>query len=175
MKIVRYAVGVIGFLFVWYGVAFVVSIVVTFIFPPTIDETVTYGIGLHWRNLPGTILGLLAGIQSFRASVRGPQAEDGSPETTQTMKPHRAPQILVLGILSLAVCLPLGVVPWVMGAKDLKEMEAGTMDPDGRGMTQAGKICGIAATGMIIAGIIAVAVLYMLGYSLEEIRHMTGK
>jgi Na+/melibiose symporter-like transporter len=90
------------------------------------------------------------------------------------MKPHRATNILVLGIISLVMCMPLGIVPWVMGAKDLKEMDAGTMDPDGRGMTQAGQICGIVATCMIIAGIICVAVLHMLGYSLEEIKHMTG-
>ncbi len=37
------------------------------------------GIGLDWRNLPGTILGLLAGIQSFRASVREPDKKNEKP------------------------------------------------------------------------------------------------
>ena len=32
-----------------------------------------------------------------------------------------------------------------MGNTDLREMDAGLMDPEGRGMTQAGKVCGIVA------------------------------
>jgi hypothetical protein len=30
-----------------------------------------------------------------------------------------------------------------MGKNDLREMDAGLMDPAGRGLTQAGKICGM--------------------------------
>jgi hypothetical protein len=69
--IVRYIVGIIGFLLVWFVVAVVVGFIITFFVPPANDERVALGIGLNWRNLPGTILGLLAGIQSFRVSVRG--------------------------------------------------------------------------------------------------------
>ena len=57
---------------------------------------------------------------------------------------------LVLGIPGRVVCGPLGIVAWVMGSRDLKEMDAGTMDPAGRGTAQAGKICGIIATIMLI-------------------------
>jgi hypothetical protein len=77
MKPVRYIVGVIGFLLVWFVVAVVVGFIVTFFVPPPQGETVRLGIGWDWRNLPGTILGLFAGIQSFRASVRGPKQKDG--------------------------------------------------------------------------------------------------
>jgi hypothetical protein len=56
------------------------------------------------------------------------------------MKPHRGTLILVLGILGLVVCGPLAIVAWVLGSGDLKEMDAGTMDPAGRGNTQAGRI-----------------------------------
>ncbi|MFZ1073474.1 MAG: DUF4190 domain-containing protein [Verrucomicrobiia bacterium] len=91
------------------------------------------------------------------------------------MKPHRGTLILVMGILGLACCGVFGIVAWVMGANDLKEMEAGTMDSDGRGMTQAGKICGIVSTSLFIAGFVAVVVLHMLGYSLEQMRHMTDR
>jgi hypothetical protein len=73
MKPVRYIVGAIGFLLVWFVVAVVVGLVVTFFFPPANGEMVRLGIGLQWRNLPGDILGLLAGIHSFRASVRPPK------------------------------------------------------------------------------------------------------
>lgn len=68
--IVRYIVGAIGFLLVWFVVAVVIGVIVGLIFPQSSDGTIFVGIGLNWRNLPGTILGLLAGIQSFRASVR---------------------------------------------------------------------------------------------------------
>ena len=76
MKPVRYIVGAIGFLLVWFVVAVVVGLLVALVFPPPSGRAFT-GIGWDWRNLPGTILGLLAGIQSFRASVRGPKKKDG--------------------------------------------------------------------------------------------------
>ncbi|MFM7296068.1 MAG: hypothetical protein ACKO4Q_02470 [Planctomycetota bacterium] len=41
-----------------------------------------------------------------------------------------------------------------MGNTDLKEMAAGTMDPTGQGMTNAGKICGIIGTVLTILGAI---------------------
>jgi TRAP-type C4-dicarboxylate transport system permease small subunit len=70
MLAVRYIVGIIGFLLVWFVVAVVVGFGVTFFVPPANGEHIVLGIGFNWRNLPGTILGLFAGIQSFRASVR---------------------------------------------------------------------------------------------------------
>ena len=63
--------------------------------------------------------------------------------------------ILVFGILGLLLCQVFGIVAWVMGSADLKEMDAGTMDPSGRGTTQAGKICGIVATVLMILGVLA--------------------
>jgi len=41
----------------------------TMIFPPKSDLAFV-GIGTDWRNIPGTILGILAGIQSWRVSLR---------------------------------------------------------------------------------------------------------
>lgn len=61
----------------------------------------------------------------------------------QGMRPHRGTVILVLGILGLVCCAICGIVAWVMANGDLKEMQAGRMDPSGQGLTQAGKICGI--------------------------------
>ena len=75
MKPIRYIVGAIGFLLVWLAVAVVVGLVVALVFPPPGGRAFT-GINFGWRNLPGTVLGLLAGIQSFRASVRGPKKKD---------------------------------------------------------------------------------------------------
>jgi hypothetical protein len=74
-------------------------------------------------------------------------------------EPHRATLVLVLGILSL-VCgamfmcyalpwiagLPMGIIAWVMGKRDLRKMRANLMDPAGQGTTQAGYICGLIGT-----------------------------
>jgi len=79
------------------------------------------------------------------------------------MKPHRGTLILVLGILGLLVCGPLAIVAWVMGSGDLKQIDAGTMDPAGRGTTQAGKILGIIGTILLILGIIAAALFFVFG------------
>jgi hypothetical protein len=82
------------------------------------------------------------------------------------MKPHRGTLILVLGILGLLVCAPVGIAAWVMGNGDLKDMDAGLMDPEGRSLTQAGKICGIIATilmGLSVLAFVAFLALMMLG------------
>jgi len=81
------------------------------------------------------------------------------------MKPHRGTLILVLGILGLLVCGPLGIAAWVMGSGDLKEMDAGTMDPSGRGNTNAGKICGIIATVLTIISVIVIGIVVMFGFA----------
>ena len=73
------------------------------------------------------------------------------------MEPHRGTLILVLGILGLAVCCVCGIVAWVMGNADLQKMDAGQMDPEGRGLTQAGRIIGMVCVIMnIVGGIIGV-------------------
>jgi hypothetical protein len=79
------------------------------------------------------------------------------------MKPHRGTLILILGILSLVICAPLGIAAWVMGSGDLKEIDAGTMDPAGRGTTQAGKICGIIGTVLFIISLVIIGIVFMFG------------
>ena len=87
------------------------------------------------------------------------------------MKPHRGTLVLVLGILGLVVCGPLAIVAWVLGASDLKEMDAGTMDPTGRGTTNAGKICGIIGTILLILSIIAIVIFFMFGFAAALAQH----
>jgi hypothetical protein len=77
MKPVRYIVGAIGFLLVWFVVAALIDCMMVMVFPaPSGSRHVMVGIGSDWRNILGTILGLLAGIQSFRASIRDPKKKD---------------------------------------------------------------------------------------------------
>ena len=66
------------------------------------------------------------------------------------MKPHRGTVVLVFGILSFVVCPFFGIAAWVMGNTDLREMAYGRMDPSGRDITQAGRICGIVGTVLVL-------------------------
>jgi hypothetical protein len=80
------------------------------------------------------------------------------------MKPHRGTLILVLGILGVICCGVFTAVPaWIMAANDLKAMDAGAMDPSGRGTTQAGKILGIIGTILGIIGLIISMILAATG------------
>ncbi|MGA9451100.1 MAG: hypothetical protein WBW41_07120 [Verrucomicrobiia bacterium] len=87
------------------------------------------------------------------------------------MKPHRGTLILVLGILGLVLCAPLAIAAWIMGSGDLKQMDAGTMDPGGRGMTKAGKICGIVGTILLIIGIIIFGIAFAFGFAAALAQH----
>jgi len=81
------------------------------------------------------------------------------------LKPHRGAVVLTLGIVGLvfstACGFIVGIIAWVMGNADLKEMDAGRMDPSGRGLTQAGKICGIISTVIGALGLV-VGLLWIL-------------
>ena len=78
------------------------------------------------------------------------------------MKPHRGVIILVFGILGLVACQLFGVAAWVMGNQDLREMDAGWMDPSGRDMTNAGRICGMIASALLIIPVIFILVMLVL-------------
>ena len=83
--------------------------------------------------------------------------------TQQTLRPHRGGLILALGILGLVCCFICGIVAWVMGSNDLKEMAAGRMDPSGQGLTQGGKICGMISVILQIVGFVIWFLLMSLG------------
>jgi hypothetical protein len=84
------------------------------------------------------------------------------PIVRRDCEPHRGVVVLVLGILSLvlgALGLPLGIAAWIMGTRDMKKMTERSMDPEGRGLTQAGRICGV--VGTIVSGLL---LLFFVGY-----------
>jgi hypothetical protein len=98
------------------------------------------------------------------ARPRRKDAGDADPESGRVRRrrpsdyePHRGALVLVLGILSVALtltgaCFPvgfvLGIVSWVMGNRDTRAIAAGRMDPEGEGITQGGRICGIVGTAL---------------------------
>jgi hypothetical protein len=84
-------------------------------------------------------------------------------EVRRDCEPHRGNVVLILGIVSLVIFwvplvgLIIGIVVIKMGRTDMKKIEEGQMDPQGKGMTLAGWSCGI--IGTIFA---ALATLYEL-------------
>jgi hypothetical protein len=61
--------------------------------------------------------------------------------------------ILVLGILSLvlgAIGFIMGPIAWIMGNNDLRAIREGRMDPEGEGLTNAGRICGMISTILLV-------------------------
>jgi len=81
-------------------------------------------------------------------------------------KAHRGTTILVLGILGLVCCAPVGIAAWLMGNQDLSEMGRGEMDPTGQGITQAGRICGIIAVVLWVLGFIVGMIMFALGMAI---------
>lgn len=56
---------------------------------------------------------------------------------------------LVVGPLALILFIPgvgLGIPAWAMGGKDVRRIDTGHMDPEGRGSTMAGYVMGIVGT-----------------------------
>ena len=72
--------------------------------------------------------------------------------------------MLALGILSLIGALflvPLGIVAWILGARDLRAMNEGRMDSAGRTLTQIGLVFGIAgAVAWLCMAVLAAATLF---------------
>ena len=75
---------------------------------------------------------------------------------------HRGTMILVFGILGIACCFPFGIAAWVMGNADMQKINAGIMDPEGKGTTNAGKICGIISVALASLGIILQIILFTI-------------
>lgn len=62
--------------------------------------------------------------------------------------------LLTFGILGFVVCPIFAIVAWVMANGDLQEMKAGRMDPEGEGLTKAGKIISIVSLSLTAAGLL---------------------
>lgn len=86
----------------------------------------------------------------------------------QSLTPHRGGLILALGILGLVCCFICGIIAWVMGNNDLREMAAGRMDRSGQGMTQAGKICGMISVILWIIVMVVQILLIVLGAGMSS-------
>lgn len=89
--------------------------------------------------------------------------EPESSSTERTYKAHHGILVLCLGLLGLIVCQPVGIVAWVIGNSDLKQISAGTMNPKGKALVQIGKILGIIAVVLLVIGIFIAFLSAVLG------------
>ncbi len=96
-------------------------------------------------------------------SQQPPAATAEAQAPVQSVAPHRGVIILVLGILGIVCCFICGIIAWVMGNNDLREIDAGRMDPTGRGLTQAGKICGMVSVIFWIVMLVIQVLMLLLG------------
>ena len=95
-----------------------------------------------------------------------PEEPTGEPEVQQPgvpLKPHRGGMVLAFGIVGLVCCAVFGVLAWIFGQNDLKEMDQGVMDPAGRDLTNAGRILGIIATVLWVLGLVFWAIMMAIG------------
>jgi hypothetical protein len=83
--------------------------------------------------------------------------------------PHRGVLVLVFGILGIVCCFAFGIAAWVMGNGDIAEMDAGRMDPSGRGLTLAGKIVGIVSVALAILSTIGWIIMLVMGAALPAL------
>ncbi len=91
------------------------------------------------------------------------------------MKAHRSSLILILGILGILVCSFCAIFAWVMGKKDLAEMDAGLMDPEGRDQTKLGMVIGIVGTILLILSVVGVAIaIAVMGPTFFELFQQVG-
>lgn len=72
---------------------------------------------------------------------------------------HRGTLILVFGILGFFVGI-FGILAWILGASDLRAMDSGRMDPEGRSNTQTGVLLGKITVILSLVGVIGFCVIY---------------
>lgn len=58
--------------------------------------------------------------------------------------------VLVLGIISLVCCAPLGIAAWILGATELSDIKKGKAPKAGEGIAKAGMIIGIIITVLMV-------------------------
>lgn len=85
----------------------------------------------------------------------------------------RAVPVLVLGILSLVLCTPLGVVAWILANGALKQIDANPGAYSGRGMVQAGKILGIIGVALIVFAFLIVIIVFAFGDVVRSVFEQT--
>ncbi len=77
-------------------------------------------------------------------------------------KHPQATLILVLGILGLVLCQVLAPFAWIMGNRAVREIDANPGAYQGRSEANAGRICGIIGTVLLILSVVFVAFIIVI-------------
>ena len=78
-----------------------------------------------------------------------------------TLRPHRGDLVLNLSILSLYF-FPLGALAWILGGRELARIDAGLVDPEGRGSIQCARWIGAATAAINFVLFVAFAFAVLL-------------
>ncbi len=70
--------------------------------------------------------------------------------------------ILILGIISIVFCQFTGPFAWVMGRKALREIDSSGTPFSNRGQVQAGMICGIVGSVLLILGLLYIIFMVVI-------------
>jgi hypothetical protein len=81
------------------------------------------------------------------------------PDTPAYPESSQATTALVLGILGIICCAPLGVVAWIMANNELEGIRGGRRNPANEGTANASRILGIVGTVLLGLGLIALVLL----------------
>lgn len=77
------------------------------------------------------------------------------PESPAYSETSQASTALVLGILGIICCQPLGIAAWVMANNELEAIRSGMRNPANEGTANAARILGIIGTVLVAVGVIA--------------------
>lgn len=91
------------------------------------------------------------------AGVHYPQDYGGKPFPGR--ETDHAYLVLVLGILSLACCFPLGIVAWIMGNREMSKIAQGRISPKNSAVIQVGRALGIIGVLMTVIFVVAFGVI----------------
>jgi hypothetical protein len=80
-------------------------------------------------------------------------------ETPSDLQSNHADLVLFLGIISLFMCGPLGIVAWIMGRSDLRKIRSSLMSPRKIGTLKVGKALGIIGTCLFAASFVIVGLI----------------
>ncbi|MCA1959341.1 MAG: DUF4190 domain-containing protein [Desulfomonile sp.] len=75
------------------------------------------------------------------------------PRHVQHVRPCRADLVLVLGILSLFLCGPLGIAAWVLANSELRQMRAGLVSCERVRALKVGRVLGIIGAALFVVSV----------------------
>ena len=84
-------------------------------------------------------------------------------------KPEGAVAVLVMGILGLVMCAPLGVAAWIMGNSYEARCRAVGVEPEG--IAVVGKVLGMIVTALMVLAVLAGIAMLVLGGGAAAIGH----